>query len=189
MVWTGIVHSCEHLDEQGEFSSPLGSLWYGWVMKIPTRWKYPYQLLPTLTRWASWRVMDYVEYSYHLMFFVPVTYVINKGQKGLCILWGDTWRLLVCLYEASHRFIFRASSLYKYATPFWSLLFFFFIFILLTISPRGLDLVLSDHRSPFILTLHYFVELIFYRCLFRVTYFSFYSFLFQLSLFGCRYSI
>ena len=29
------------------------------------------------------------------MFFVPKIYVINEGQKGLCILWGDMLRLLI----------------------------------------------------------------------------------------------
>ena len=89
--------------------------------------KIPLSVAPYfVTCRASWRVADFVEYSYHLMFFVPVTYVINEGQKGLCILWGDTWRLLVCLYEASHRFIFRASLLYKYAHALLKFTFFNF---------------------------------------------------------------
>lgn len=43
-------------------------------------------------------------YSQHLIFFAPVIYVINKGQKGLCSIRNDTWHPLIGGYETSRHF-------------------------------------------------------------------------------------
>ena len=56
-----------------------------------------------------------MEYSQHLIFFLPVIYVINEGQKGLCSSRNETGHPLIDGYEALRRFIFRAPLFYKYA--------------------------------------------------------------------------
>ena len=50
--------------------------------KISCQTKIPLLAAPySVIRQGSWRVAEYIEYSYHLMFLILETYAIMKGKK------------------------------------------------------------------------------------------------------------